>query len=108
MSLISCRNVSFEYGGNTVLEDIHFELEAGGWLSVAGENGSGKTTLIRGLAGLAPPRSGSIVFGEGFRGRGAGEVFPVYVEMSYIGRERCLKQCAESIATFRTLHWNEC
>ncbi|MDR2587843.1 MAG: metal ABC transporter ATP-binding protein [Spirochaetales bacterium] len=72
MALISCRNVSFAYGGNTVLEDINFELEAGGWLSVAGENGSGKTTLIRGLAGLAPPRTGNIVFGEGFHGRGAG------------------------------------
>jgi zinc transport system ATP-binding protein len=63
MTLLSCRNLSFAYEGNTVLRDVNFTAEEGDCLWVIGENGSGKSTLIRGILGLKKPDAGTIVLG---------------------------------------------
>lgn len=44
----------------TVLKDITFELEDGGFLAIVGPSGSGKTTLLGLLAGLDRPASGRV------------------------------------------------
>jgi putative ABC transport system ATP-binding protein len=44
----------------TVLKDITFDLEAGGFLAILGPSGSGKTTLLGLLAGLDRPSSGTV------------------------------------------------
>ncbi len=44
----------------TVLEDLHFQLPAGGSLAVQGPSGSGKSTLLAILAGLERPTSGEV------------------------------------------------
>jgi zinc transport system ATP-binding protein len=65
MALITCRNVSLGYDGNTVLSDVDFELNSGDYLCVVGENGSGKSTLIKGLLKLKTPLGGTISTGGG-------------------------------------------
>lgn len=57
---ISQRYVS---GGSelSVLKDITFSLEAGGFLAIVGPSGSGKTTLLGLLAGLDRAASGRII-----------------------------------------------
>jgi putative ABC transport system ATP-binding protein len=57
---------SYLSGGRelTVLRDIGFELEAGGFLSIVGPSGSGKTTLLGLLAGLDRPRAGRVVLDD--------------------------------------------
>jgi len=54
---------SYVSGGReiTVLRDITFELEAGGFLAVTGPSGSGKSTLLGLLAGLDRPTRGHVV-----------------------------------------------
>lgn len=67
MAILKCYNVSFAYDGQTVLEGVDFELDAGDYLCVVGENGSGKSTLIKGLLGLKAASAGKISMGEGLK-----------------------------------------
>ena len=65
MSILRCEALAKTYvsGGReiTVLRDITFELEAGGFLAVTGPSGSGKSTLLGLLAGLDRPARGRVV-----------------------------------------------
>ncbi len=67
MAIISCKNVSLSYDGQSVLSDLTFEINQGDYLCIVGENGSGKSTLIKALLGLKSPKSGSITFADGLR-----------------------------------------
>ncbi len=60
---VDFENVSFRYegdGGQTVLNDVSFQLPAGRTLGLLGRTGSGKTTLIRLLSRLYDPSAGAI------------------------------------------------
>ncbi|HSD26891.1 MAG TPA: ABC transporter ATP-binding protein [Vicinamibacteria bacterium] len=65
MSILRCESLARSYasGGReiTVLRDITFEVEAGGFLAVTGPSGSGKSTLLGLLAGLDRPTRGRVV-----------------------------------------------
>lgn len=62
--MLSCHNLTQTYlsGGRplTVLNDITFTLEDGGFLAIVGPSGSGKTTLLGLLAGLDRPTAGGV------------------------------------------------
>ncbi len=57
---LSVRHLSFAYKDRTVLDDVSFELPAGGSLAIVGRTGSGKTTLSVLLARLQPTPRGSV------------------------------------------------
>lgn len=67
MALISCKNVSMSYDGNTVLSDVNFKVYSGDYLCIVGENGSGKTTLMKGILGLLPVSAGQLTFSDGLK-----------------------------------------
>lgn len=54
MKLLEVKNLSVEFDGNLVVEDVSFDLNKGEVLSIVGPNGSGKTTLIKALLGILP------------------------------------------------------
>jgi len=62
--MLHCESLTKTYasGGRelTVVKNISFSLEAGGFLAIVGPSGSGKTTLLGLLAGLDRPTSGSV------------------------------------------------
>ena len=63
--MLSVEALSHSYlsGGRqlTVLKDITFRLEPGGFLAIVGPSGSGKTTLLGLMAGLDRPSAGRVV-----------------------------------------------
>lgn len=83
---LSVSNLAGERGGETVFEQISFELAAGDALVILGENGSGKSTLLRVLAGLLPQASGTVDFS------GGGEDWPDLMSAShYLGEKNAMK-----------------
>jgi len=65
MTILGAEGLARSYlsGGReiTVLRDITFALEAGGFLAITGPSGSGKSTLLGLLAGLDRPTRGRVV-----------------------------------------------
>ena len=62
--VIEARGVSKGYGDRLLVEDMSFNLPAGGIVGVIGPNGAGKTTLFRMVTGQETPDSGTIRLGE--------------------------------------------
>jgi ABC-type Mn2+/Zn2+ transport system ATPase subunit len=53
--------VSAGYNGQTILQNVSFQVPHGGQVAVVGPNGAGKSTLFKALVGLLPLRSGRIL-----------------------------------------------
>lgn len=64
-NIIEIQNVSFSYGNNEVLKNIHLSIHKGDYLGLVGGNGAGKTTLLKIILGLLSPDSGTVkLFGQ--------------------------------------------
>ena len=65
LPIFDVKNLSFIVRGQTILENISFEIFHSEYIAIIGPNGGGKTTLIRMLLGLEKPTSGTIkIFGK--------------------------------------------
>ncbi len=60
--LLTLRDVRAGYGDAVVLEDVSFDLPAGGSLAVLGRNGVGKSTLLLTIMGYTDVRGGTIAW----------------------------------------------
>ena len=59
--ILTVSDVSVAFDGESVLENLSFELAAGESLAVIGPNGAGKTVFLRALLGMVP-YSGKIMW----------------------------------------------
>ncbi len=79
--LLEARDLRAGYGrGEDILRGVSLRVPRGRTVALAGESGSGKTTLGRVIAGLLPPRAGSVTLG--------GRPLPPALR----GRDRALKR----------------
>ncbi len=60
--MLKVEGLNAGYRDTQVLFDVGLEVAEGEVVAVVGSNGAGKTTLLRSLAGLLPPKSGSVTF----------------------------------------------
>lgn len=58
--LLDVKDLHTYYGDSFILQGVGVEVFSGQIVTLLGRNGMGKTTLIRSIAGLTPPRKGSI------------------------------------------------
>ena len=58
--IISLQAVKKQYGNDTVLHDVNFNVQAGECIVLVGHNGAGKTTLMKLMLGLTRPTSGTV------------------------------------------------
>ena len=62
--VIEVNDLKKGFGEKLLIENLSFQLPAGGIVGVIGPNGAGKTTLFRMIAGTEQPDSGSVRLGE--------------------------------------------
>lgn len=60
--LLQVDNVSLSFGGNQVLNSIHFDVLSGEIRAIIGPNGAGKTSMLNCISGFYRPQAGSIHF----------------------------------------------
>jgi branched-chain amino acid transport system ATP-binding protein len=65
-TLLELRDVTKDFGGLRVVDDLNLHVDEGEIVSVIGPNGAGKTTVFNLITGIFHPDSGDIVF-EGER-----------------------------------------
>ena len=61
-ALLEVRDLELAYGQVAVCRDISLRLDPGEIVALIGANGAGKSTTLRAIAGVLPPRGGTIVF----------------------------------------------
>jgi len=54
-------NISKDYSGNRVLDNINFHIEENKITSIIGRSGSGKSTILKTINGLIKPSSGKVI-----------------------------------------------
>ena len=57
---IHLQNISFQYNGSTLLQDLNVTIRPGDFLGISGCSGTGKTTILNLLLGFLTPGSGQI------------------------------------------------
>ncbi|MEH7224602.1 ABC transporter ATP-binding protein [Bacillus sp. JJ1566] len=61
-TLVSIENLVKQFGKETAVNNLSFDIKKGSCTALLGPNGAGKTTTLRMLAGLLHPTSGKIAF----------------------------------------------
>jgi heme exporter protein A len=103
-ALFELQAVSKRIGHRTILDELSFRIDPGGFTLLLGNNGAGKTTLLRLLSGLMRPSLGTLRF--------RGEPYPRAAEalrravgmLSHESRLYGDLSAAENLRLFGTLH----
>ena len=61
-AIISLRNISVTFNGESVLENFNLDIENGSFVTLLGPSGCGKTTTLRIIGGFVEPDSGEVLF----------------------------------------------
>ncbi|HET7493033.1 MAG TPA: ATP-binding cassette domain-containing protein, partial [Bradyrhizobium sp.] len=61
-ALLEVKDLELAYGQVAVCRGLSLRLDRGEIVALIGANGAGKSTTLRAIAGLLPPRVGTIVF----------------------------------------------
>ena len=87
MSLLEIKDLRVSYGGIEALKGISFHVEEGQIVTLIGANGAGKSTMLRAISGLAPVKSGTILYdGQAINGLNPQKIVSMGVGMVPEGR----------------------
>ncbi len=60
--MLELKSINTFYGNIQALHDISLKVEEGEIITLIGANGAGKSTTLMSISGIAPPRTGEILF----------------------------------------------
>ncbi len=63
--MIELQNITVQFGGNKVLNDISMTFEQGQMIGLVAPNGTGKSTFMNVLMNYVKPMKGKVVFKDG-------------------------------------------
>ena len=78
MNIIDLQNITMEYGGVRVLNNINLYIRKNEFLTLLGPSGCGKTTTLRIIGGFEQPTEGKVIFEEKDITRKINTVFQKY------------------------------
>ena len=91
-SFVTVEHFRMDFGHETIIHDLSFEIKRGETFGLLGANGSGKTTIIRALLGIYRPTDGALLIdGKAYTVDGG-------VKLGYLPEERGLYK-KESVMT---------
>ena len=61
-SLLQVQGADVFYGASQILFDVNLDVKKGQTVALLGRNGAGKSTTFKMIAGIAPPRRGTVLF----------------------------------------------
>ena len=64
MRYITVEGLSFQYDAEPVLDNIHYHLDSGEFVTLTGENGAAKSTLIKATLGILKPKKGIVTISD--------------------------------------------
>ena len=92
MPILSCDNLTKQYGAVTALDGVNLNIEPGRIVGLLGPNGSGKTTLIKIANGLLTPTSGRILINGMEPGVETKKLVSFLPERTYLANWMSVKQ----------------
>ncbi|MBQ7107218.1 MAG: ABC transporter ATP-binding protein [Clostridia bacterium] len=63
-NIVSLKNISVAFDGETVLDDINLDIRNKEFITLLGPSGCGKTTTLRIIAGFVEPDKGDVLFDD--------------------------------------------
>lgn len=83
-AILQVRNISIQFGGNQVIQDVDLDVAEASVKSLVGPNGAGKTTLFNIISGQYRPSSGRVICkGRDITGLGAAEKARIGIGRSF-------------------------
>ncbi len=61
-NIIELKNITVEFDGERVLDDLNLSIADGSFVTLLGSSGCGKTTTLRTIAGFVEPQNGDVIF----------------------------------------------
>ena len=62
--MIATQNVSLQYGGKVLFENVSIQFTKGNCYGIIGANGAGKSTFLKVLSGEIEPNKGEVIITE--------------------------------------------
>lgn len=94
-SIVTIDHFRMDFGNETVIKDLSFDIKRGETFGLLGANGSGKTTIIRALLGIYQPTAGNLhIDGKNY-------AVDSGIKLGYLPEERGLYK-KESVMTVMT------
>ena len=100
MPILTCENLSKQYGAVQALDQINLRIEPGRIVGLLGPNGSGKSTLIKLANGLLTPTEGQILIDGKAPGVETKNIVSYLPERTYLADWMSVRQILEFFQDF--------